>query len=68
MFSLEYAAMLVHLCGVHKSSVTIHNILVYNFAEEGQEDEDQRNLKIPETEGEHIVGPKIKCSNYTHPL
>jgi hypothetical protein len=42
----------------------------YNVVEEDQEeDEDPRNVKIPETEGEHAVeGPQLESVVYAKPL
>jgi hypothetical protein len=47
---------------VHRSTVTVEEVLhCYNVVEEDQEDEDPRNVQIPETEGERAVeGPELE--------
>jgi hypothetical protein len=42
--------------------MTVHELVeCYNFTEEYQEEEDPRNVKVPNTEGEHtIVGLELK--------
>jgi hypothetical protein len=54
IFSSEDSIELVPVCSMHRSSVTVEEVLhCYNVVEEDQEeDEDPRNVKIPETEGE----------------
>jgi hypothetical protein len=47
------------MCSAHRASMTIHELLeCYNVSKEEQDEEDPRNIQVPETEGEHIVeGP-----------
>jgi hypothetical protein len=50
-------------------TATVEEVLhYYNVVEEDQEDEDPRNLQIPETEGEHAVeGPQLESMVYAKP-
>jgi hypothetical protein len=50
--------------------VTVQEVLeCYNIVGEDQEDEDPRNLQVPETKGEHVVeGPKLESTKYAKPL
>jgi hypothetical protein len=52
------------------TTVTVEEVLhCYNVVEEDQEDEDPRNLQIPETEGECAVeGPELESTIYAKPL
>jgi hypothetical protein len=51
-------------------SVTVQEVLeCYNVVGEDQEDEDPRNLQVPETEGEHTVeGPELESVEYAKSL
>jgi hypothetical protein len=58
------------LYSIPKFSATVEEILnCYNVAEEDQENEDPKNLQIPETEGEHAVErPELESMIYANPL
>jgi hypothetical protein len=60
IFTPEDSKIPAALCSAPKYSVTVQEVLeCYNVVGEDQEDEDPRNLQIPETEGEHTVeGPE----------
>jgi hypothetical protein len=70
IFTSEDSIELVPVCSVHRSSVIVREVLeCYNVVGEDQEDEDPRNLQIPETEGERAVeGPKLESVVYAKPL
>jgi hypothetical protein len=54
IFSKEGSMEVVSMCNAHRSSMTLHELLkCYNVAKEYQEEDDLRNIQIPETEGEH---------------
>jgi hypothetical protein len=57
-------------CNAHKESVTIHELLeCYNVTEEDQEEDDPRNVQVPETEGEcDIVCLALESNRYVNPL
>jgi hypothetical protein len=59
IFMEEVKIEIVPACSAHKEFVTIYELLeCYNVTEEDQEEEDLRNVQVPETEGERgIVGP-----------
>jgi len=61
---------IVLVCSVHKSTMTIHKILeCYNATKEEHEEEDPRNVQIPEIEGSCAVkGTKIAFVAYTQPI
>jgi hypothetical protein len=61
---------IVPSCSTHKESVIVHELLeCYNFIEEDQEEEDSRNVKVPDTEGEcKVVGLELKFDAYVKPL
>jgi hypothetical protein len=55
MFSEEGSIEVVPICSAHRDSMTIHELLeCHNVAKEEQDEEDPRNIKVPETEGEHL--------------
>jgi hypothetical protein len=66
IFSEEGSMEVVPVCSVHRDSMTIHKLLeCYNVEKEEQDDEDPRNVKVPETEGEHIIeGPELEYFVY----
>jgi hypothetical protein len=70
IFSLEDSIELVPICSMHRSSMTILEVLeCYIEVGEDQEDEHPRNLQIPEMEGEHAVdSPKFESVFYSKPL
>jgi hypothetical protein len=61
---------LVPLCSAHKATMTIHELLeCYDVAKEEYDEEDPRNVQIPETEGELVVeGPEIESATYRQPI
>jgi hypothetical protein len=50
--------------------MTVQKLLeCYNVAKEEHDEEDPRNLKVPETEGERIVeGLELESIAYTQPI
>jgi hypothetical protein len=60
----------VPLCGAHKAKMTVQKLLeCYNVTKEEYEDEDPKNVQIPETEGTRAVeGPKFASVAYTQPI
>ena len=58
------------MCSAHRYSMTVHELLeCYNVAKEEQDEEDPRNIKVPETKGEHVVeGPELESVAYAQPL
>jgi hypothetical protein len=60
----------VPVCSVHRTSMTVHELLeCYNVAQEDQDEEDPINIQIPETEGKHTVeGPELESVVYAQPL
>jgi hypothetical protein len=48
----------------------VHELLeCYNVVKEEHDEEDPRNVKVPETEGEHAVeGPELESVAYTQPI
>jgi hypothetical protein len=69
-FMEEGQVEIVPTCSVHRESVTVHELLeCYNVTEEDQEEEDPRNVQVPETEGESdVVGPTLESDAYVKPL
>jgi hypothetical protein len=56
IFEEEGPMEVVPMCSAHKASMTVHKLLeCYNIAKEEKDEGDTRNVKVPETEGEHIV-------------
>jgi hypothetical protein len=70
IFMEEDQIEIVPACSAHRESVTVHELLeCYNVTEEDQEEEDPRNVQVPETEGEHtVVGPELESDAYVKPL
>jgi len=60
----------VPMCSSHRDSIIVHELLeCYNVAKEEQDEEDPRNIKVPEIEGEHVVeGPELESVVYAQPL
>jgi hypothetical protein len=55
-FSEEGSMEVVPVCSAHRASMIVHELLeCYNVAKEEHDEEDPRNVQVPETEGEHIV-------------
>jgi len=61
---------IVPICSDHKDKMTVKKILeCYNVTKEEYEEEDLRNVKIPEIEGICIVeGTKHASAAYTQPI
>jgi hypothetical protein len=70
IFLVEGPVDVVPVCSTHRASVKVHQILeCYNFSKEDQDEEDLRNIEIPETKGERVVeGPDIGSIAYSQPL
>jgi hypothetical protein len=70
VFSEEGSMDVVPVCSVHRTSMTVHELLeCYNVAQEDQDEEDPRNIQIPETEGKRAVeGPELESVVYAQPL
>jgi hypothetical protein len=60
----------VLVCSAHKASMTVHELMeCYNVAKEENDEEDPRNVQVPETEGECAVeGIELESSTYTQPI
>jgi hypothetical protein len=70
IFSEEGSMDVVPLCSAHRASMTIHELQeCYNVAKEDHDEEDPRNIQIPETKGNYTVeGPKLDYVVYAKPL
>jgi hypothetical protein len=70
IFSEEGMMEVVPLCNTHKANIIVHELLeCCNVDKEEQDEEDPRNLQVPETEGEQVVeGPKLESTAYTQPI
>jgi hypothetical protein len=70
IFSEEESMEVIYVCSAHNASMTVHQLLeCYNVAQEAQDEEDPRNVQVPETEGERIVeGPELESTTYAQPL
>jgi hypothetical protein len=57
------------VCSAHKASMNFHELLeCYNVSKEEHYEEDPRNVKVLETEGEHAVeGIELEFFSYTQP-
>jgi hypothetical protein len=60
----------VPVCSAHKAKMIVHKLLeCYNVMKEEYEEEDPRNVQIPETEGARVVeGPELASVTYTQPI
>jgi hypothetical protein len=60
----------VPLCNTRKAMMTFKKLLeCYNVMKEEYEDEDPRNIQVPEIEGTCIVeGPELSSITYTQPI
>jgi hypothetical protein len=54
----------------NKDAMNVHELLeCYNVAKEEHDEEDPRNVEVPDTEGEHVVeGTNIESIMYTQPI
>jgi hypothetical protein len=48
-------------CSAHRESAKVHELLeCYNDTREYKEEQEQRNVQVPKTKGEHdVVGTKL---------
>jgi hypothetical protein len=69
IFLEEGTMEVVPMCSA-QASMIVHELLeCYNVAKEEQDEEDPRNIQVPETEGEHAVeGPELESIVYAQPL
>jgi hypothetical protein len=70
IFLEEGPMEVVPMCSAHRASMIVHELLeCYNVAKEEQDEEDPRNIQVPETEGERAVeGPELESVVYAQPL
>jgi hypothetical protein len=53
IFSEEGSMEVVSVCSAHRANIIVHELLeCYNVAKEEHDEEDPRNVQVPETEGE----------------
>jgi hypothetical protein len=67
---LEEGGMeVVSVCSAQRANINVHQLLeCYNVAKEEQDEDDPRNVQVPETEGEKAIeGPYLESSTYTQP-
>jgi hypothetical protein len=54
IFSEEGLMEVVPVCSAHRTSMKVHELLeCYKVVQEDQDEEDPRNIQIPETKGKH---------------
>jgi len=60
----------VPMFSVHRDSINVHELLkCYNVSKEEKDEEDPKNMKKTQTEGEPAVeGPKLEYVAYAQPL
>jgi hypothetical protein len=70
IFSEEGSMKVVPVCDVHRVVIIVHVLLeCCNVAKEEHDEEDPRNVKVPEIEGEQEVeGPELESIAYTQPI
>jgi hypothetical protein len=60
----------VSMSSAHRANINVHELFeFYNVAKEEQDENDPRNVQVPETEGEQEdEGPYLDSSTYTQPI
>jgi hypothetical protein len=52
IFSEERTMEVVQVCSAHRAKMIVHELLeFYNVSKEENDEEDPRNVQVPETEG-----------------
>lgn len=67
IFSEEGPMEVVPVCSTHRAAMIVHELLeCYNVSKEEHDEEDPRNVQVPETEGERTVeGLELESATYT---